>query len=66
MRSFSIKEAARALDCSTRTIYSRIRDGRLLTIRRQTSQRVTAGSLWRECQRRDRPVPASWTEGADG
>jgi excisionase family DNA binding protein len=45
-RSVSIEQAARALDVSRRTIYNRIREGRLQTIRTLGgSQRVLIESL---------------------
>lgn len=45
-RSVSIDHAARLLDCSRRTIYNRIRDGRLRTVRTLGgSQRVLTESL---------------------
>jgi len=46
-RSVSIDQAASLLDCSRRTIYNRIRNGRLQTIRTfGGSQRVTVESLY--------------------
>lgn len=45
-RSVSIDHAARLLDCSRRTIYNRIRDGRLRTVRTLGgSQRVLIESM---------------------
>jgi excisionase family DNA binding protein len=45
-RSVSIDQAARLLDVSRRTIYNRIRDGRLRTVRTMgRSQRVLLESL---------------------
>lgn len=47
-RSFLIDEAARLLGVSRRTVYYRIRDGRLNTIRaRGGSQRVLLSSIER-------------------
>jgi excisionase family DNA binding protein len=46
-RSVSIDQAASLLDCSRRTIYNMIRNGRLQTIRTfGGSQRVTVESLY--------------------
>jgi excisionase family DNA binding protein len=46
-RSVSIDQAAQLLNVSRRTIYNRIRDGRLLTIRTMGgSQRVLVESLY--------------------
>ena len=47
-RSVSIEQAARLLNVSRRTIYNRIRDGRLQTIRTSVggSQRVLVASLY--------------------
>ena len=46
-RTVSIDQAASLLDCSRRTIYNRIRTGRLQTIRTfGGSQRVTVESLY--------------------
>jgi excisionase family DNA binding protein len=46
-RSVSIDQAAQLLNVSRRTIYNRIRDGRLLTIRTMCgSQRVLVESLF--------------------
>ena len=46
-RSVSIDQAAALLNVSRRTIYNRIRDGRLQTIRTMgTSQRVLVESLY--------------------
>jgi excisionase family DNA binding protein len=46
VRSLSIEQAARLMGVSRRTVYYRIRDGRLTTIRtRGGSQRVVATSL---------------------
>lgn len=47
MNSYSIDQAAEMLAVSRRTIYNRIRDGRLRTTRTlgHSSQRVTAESL---------------------
>lgn len=46
-RSVSIDQAAQLLSVSRRTIYNRIRDGRLLTIRTPGgSQRVLVSSLY--------------------
>jgi excisionase family DNA binding protein len=56
-RSYSLTEAAAALHCSRRTIYNRIRDGRLTTIRIQGSLRVLTDSLVQECLRRKLPPP---------
>ncbi len=44
-RSVSIDQAAQLLNVSRRTIYYRIREGRLLTIRIGGSQRVLVESL---------------------
>ncbi len=46
-RSVSIDQAAQMLNCSRRTVYYRIRDGRLQTIRTMGgSQRVLVESLY--------------------
>jgi excisionase family DNA binding protein len=44
-RSVSIEHAARLLGVSRRTVYYRIRDGRLETVRAHGSQRVLVESL---------------------
>lgn len=58
-RSVSIEQAARIMDVSRRTIYNRIRDGRLRTVRTLGgSQRVLLESLPEsvKTQRPDPPV----------
>jgi excisionase family DNA binding protein len=45
-RSVSLMQAAALLQVSRRTIYNRIRDGQLLTIRIHGSQRVLTSSLF--------------------
>jgi excisionase family DNA binding protein len=66
-RSVSIEQAAQVLGVSRRTIYNRIRDGRLQTIRTMGgSQRVLVESLHLQARRASdwsasrsfRPVPA--------
>ena len=47
MRTVSIDRAAELAQVSRRTIYNRIRDGRLQTVRAGASQRVTIESLSR-------------------
>jgi excisionase family DNA binding protein len=47
LRSVSIDRAAELAQVSRRTIYNRIRDGRLQTVRVGRSQRVTIESLSR-------------------
>jgi excisionase family DNA binding protein len=51
-----IDDAARALGVSRRTVYYRIREGRLLTIRtRCGSQRVLISSIQALCEEADGP-----------
>lgn len=58
-RSVSIDQAARLLEVSRRTIYNRIRDGRLRTVRTLGgSQRVLLDSL-QEGVRAPRPLVAA-------
>jgi excisionase family DNA binding protein len=58
-RSVSIDQAARLLEVSRRTIYNRIRDGRLRTVRTLGgSQRVLLDSL-QESVRAPRPLVAA-------
>ena len=45
-RSVSLMQAAALLEVSRRTIYNRIRDGQLATIRVHGSQRVLTSSLF--------------------
>jgi len=45
-RSVSLMQAAELLQVSRRTIYNRIRDGQLATIRTHGSQRVLMSSLF--------------------
>jgi excisionase family DNA binding protein len=45
-RSVSLMQAAALLQVSRRTIYNRIRDGQLVTIRIHGSQRVLTSSLF--------------------
>jgi excisionase family DNA binding protein len=45
-RSVSLMQAATLLQVSRRTIYNRIRDGQLVTIRIHGSQRVLTSSLF--------------------
>ena len=45
-RSVSLMQAASLLQVSRRTIYNRIRDGQLVTIRIHGSQRVLTSSLF--------------------
>jgi excisionase family DNA binding protein len=45
-RSVSLMQAAALLQVSRRTIYNRIRDGQLATIRTHGSQRVLVSSLF--------------------
>ncbi len=52
-----IDEAARLLQVSRRTVYTRIREGRLVTVKAGTSQRVTLESLRDELERLNRPTP---------
>lgn len=60
-RSVSIDQAARLLNVSRRTIYNRIRDGRLQTIRtRGGSQRVLIESM-RALGFRPRPITTPLT-----
>jgi excisionase family DNA binding protein len=60
-RSVSIDQAAQLLHVSRRTIYNRIRDGRLLTIRTiGGSQRVLVESLY-NLGFRPQPFPTSPT-----
>lgn len=57
-RSVSIDQAARLLDVSRRTIYNRIREGRLRTVRTLGgSQRVLLESL-NDLSLATRPMPA--------
>jgi excisionase family DNA binding protein len=44
-RSVSLDQAARLLNVSRRTIYNRIKDGQLATVRAGGSQRVLVASL---------------------
>ena len=58
-RSVSIEQAAQMLGVSRRTIYNRIRDGRLQTIRTLGgSQRVLVESLQMQAQRTSAEWPA--------
>jgi excisionase family DNA binding protein len=60
-RSVSIDHAAQLLNVSRRTIYNRIRDGRLMTIRTiGGSQRVLLDSL-NELSASTQMIPASMT-----
>lgn len=54
-QSFSIDDAAKRLQCSRRTIYTRIREGRLQTVKAHTSTRITTESLQLEATRPNRP-----------
>ena len=45
-RSVSLMQAAALLQVSRRTIYNRIRDGQLLTVRVHGSQRVLTSSIF--------------------
>jgi excisionase family DNA binding protein len=62
-RSLLIEEAAGLLGVSRRTVYYRIRDGRLQTIRtRCGSQRVLVSSIETLlCEMRGAPAPAETT-----
>lgn len=63
-RSVSIDQAAQLLNVSRRTIYNRIRDGRLMTIRTLGgSQRVLVESLY-ELGARSQVVSTSATPAA--
>jgi len=66
-RSFLIDDAARLLGVSRRTVYYRIREGRLLTIRaRCGSQRVLLSSMeaLMRARQEDRQEAGTGTEGA--
>lgn len=63
-RSVSIEQAARLLNVSRRTIYNRIREGRLLTIRTLGgSQRVVVDSLHELLGFRPQVIPTSTQPG---
>ena len=57
-RSVSLMQAAALLQVSRRTIYNRIRDGQLATIRIHGSQRVLTSSLFGSNDLTQQNVPA--------
>ena len=66
-RSVSIEQAARLLNVSRRTIYNRIRDGRLQTIRTiGGSQRVVVASITNPPARESRALPPRSTPSGQG
>ena len=58
-RSVSLMQAAALLQVSRRTIYNRIRDGQLVTIRIHGSQRVLTSSLFGSNGLLQQPTPAA-------
>ena len=61
-RSVSLMQAAALLQVSRRTIYNRIRDGQLATIRIHGSQRVLTSSLFAtDGPLEPTPAPAAFT-----